>query len=195
MSRDPIGSNKKAYRCWYRLNKTTVFRVATPAGTTQSKEAHDLVPQGSGGASRASALDIGLGLDKHFAGSTEEVLFGRVKCNPQAFQDDIARLAETIDSTNYGNVKISNMLGLKGLECHPTKTTFLTIGTQKYRKDIEEKLVTTPIIFGSFKCKPKDEDMYLGDRISALGLEATIAHRQGKIKGEMYEMKSINGGL
>ena len=118
-----------------------------------------------------------------------------MECNPQAFQDDIARLAETIDSTNYGNVKISNMLELKGLECHPTKTTFTTIGTKKYRKDIEEKLKTTPIIFGSFQCKPKTEDMYLGDRISALGLEAsveaTIAHRQGKIKGEMYEMKSI----
>ena len=138
-----------------------MFHVATPARTTQSKEAHDLVPQGYGGASRASALDIGLGLDKHFAGSTDEVLYGRVKCHPQAFQDDIARLAETINSTNYGNVKISNMLELKGLECHPTKTTFTTIGTKKYRKDIEEKLKTTPIIFGSFQCKPKDED--LGD--------------------------------
>ena len=87
------------------------------------------------------------------------------------------------------------MLNLKGLECHPTKTTFLTIGTAKYRKDIEEKLKTNPIIFGSFQCQPKSEDMYLGDKISSQGLEAsvmaTIAHRQGKIKAEMYEMKAI----
>ena len=96
-----------------------------------------LVPQGSGGAARASGLDIGLGLEKQFSSSTEEVLFGIVRCNPQAFQDDIARLAESIDSTHYGNVKISQMLELKGLECHPTKTTFLTIGTEKYRKYIE----------------------------------------------------------
>ena len=39
--------NKKAYRCWYKLNQKTVFRVATPAGTTVSSEATDLVPQGS----------------------------------------------------------------------------------------------------------------------------------------------------
>ena len=40
----------------------------------------------------------------------------------------------------------------------------------------------------------KTEDIYLGDKISTKGLEAsdeaTIAQRQGKIKGETYEMKA-----
>ena len=129
-----VNVNKKAYRCWYKLNKKTVFRVATPAGTTDSSEATDLVPQGSGGAARASALDIGLGLESQFSGSTEEVTYGRVRCNPQAFQDDIARLADDIDTTNYGNVKIAQMLQMKGLDCHPTKTTFLVIPTRGGRK-------------------------------------------------------------
>ena len=144
---------------------------------------------------RASGLDIGLGLSDQFSGSKEEVCFGRVRCNPQAFQDDISRLAEGINATNYGNVKIARMLELKGLECHRTKMTFLTIGTKKYRKKIEEELQSCPIIFGNFECKPKSQDLYLGDMISADGLEAsveaTIAPRQGKIKGEMFEMKSI----
>ena len=111
-SLNKVNVNKKAYRCWYKLNQKTVFRVATPAGTTESSEATDSVPQGSGGAARASGLDIALGLQEQFAGSTEEVQFGKVSCNPQAFQDDIARLGESINSTNYGNIKISQMLEL-----------------------------------------------------------------------------------
>ena len=190
-----VNVNKKAYRCWYKLNKKTVFRVATPAGTTESSDATDLVPQGSGGAARASALDIGLGLEEQFSGSTEEVAYGRVRCNPQAFQDDIARLADGIDKTNYGNVKIAQMLQNKGLDCHPTKTTFLVIGTTKYQKDIEEQLKVNAVVFGSLQCKPKQQDLYLGDVIAAKGLEAsaqaTINHRQGNVRGEMYEMKAI----
>ena len=118
--------NQKAYRCWYKLNQTTVFSVATPPGVTNSAEAQDLVPQGSGGVARTIGLDIGLGLD--------EVSFGRVKCNPQAFPDDIAQLAECVNTTNTGNIKISQMFDLKGLLCHPTKPTFITIGTKKYKK-------------------------------------------------------------
>ena len=95
-----VGVGKKAYKCWYKLNEKTSFCLATPAGTTSSAEAEDLVPQGSGGAARASGLDIGLGLSDQFSGSKEEVCFGRVRCNPQAFQDDISRLAEGINATN-----------------------------------------------------------------------------------------------
>ena len=146
--------NRKAYRCWYKLNEKTVFCVATPAGVTKSAEAHGLIPQGSGGAASASGLDIGLGLQRQFSGSTDEVSFGSVRCNPQAFQDNIARLANGIDNTNAGNVRLSQMLELKGLDCHPTKTTFITIGTKNYRQEIEEELKRKPIIFRSFHRKP-----------------------------------------
>ena len=76
---------------------------------------------------------IDLGLQRQFSGSTDEVSFGSVtmRCNPQAFQDDIVRLANGMDNIKAGNVKLSQMLGLKGLDCHPTKKTFITIGTKK----------------------------------------------------------------
>ena len=121
--------------------------------------------------------------------------YGRVRCNPQAFQDDIARLADWVDSTNYGNVKIAEMLQLKGLDCHPTKTTYIVIGTEKYKRDIEVQIQRSPVVFGGFQCKPKQEDKYLGDMISSKGLEAsvqaTITQRQGKVRGDMFEMKAI----
>ena len=87
------------------------------------------------------------------------------------------------------------MLQLKGLDCHPTKTTYIVIGTKKYKRDIEEQLENNPVVFGSFQCKPKQEDKYLGDMISANGLaasvQATITSRQGKARGGMFEMKAI----
>ena len=49
----------KAYRMWFKLNSKTIITVKTPAGPTESKEVHELVAQGSGGAALASQLDIG----------------------------------------------------------------------------------------------------------------------------------------
>ena len=50
-------------------------------------------------------------------------------------------------------------------------------------------------MFGDFQMKFVEEEVYLGDVISAQGLEAsverTIEKRMSKIKGAMYEAKSI----
>ena len=52
-----------------------------------------------------------------------------------------------------------------------------------------------PIVFANIEGKPKHQDAYLGDVISAGGLEtsveATITHRQGKIRAEMFDVKVI----
>ena len=61
--------NQKAYRCWFKMNKETVISVDTPVGRTEKKTVHEIVPQGSGGAALASALDLALGLKRYFQGS------------------------------------------------------------------------------------------------------------------------------
>ena len=81
--------NKKAYRCWFKMNETTVITVDTPVGRTESATVHEIVPQGSGGAALASALDLALGLKRYFAGSQDDICYGRVRTQPQAWQDDI----------------------------------------------------------------------------------------------------------
>ena len=52
-----------------------------------------------------------------------------------------------------------------------------------------------PVMFGDFQVKAEEEDVYLGDVISAQGLEAsieaTIRKRLGKVKGAMFEVKAI----
>ena len=89
--------NKKAYRCWFKLNKKTVISVATPAGMTTSPEAHEVLPQGSGGAALASGCDVARGLERYFAGSLDEISYGSVRLQPLSFQDDICRLAGNLN--------------------------------------------------------------------------------------------------
>ena len=187
--------NRKAYMCWFKLNRKTVISVATPAGLTKTAEAHEVVPQGSGGAALASGADLAQGLESHFSGSIDEINYGSVRLQPLAYQDDICRLAGNLNSTRAGNIKLAGMMDQKGLKCHPDKTVCILIGAKKWRQNTKDEIKLNPIMFGNFQVKSVDEDVYLGEVISAQGLEAgieaTIRRRLGKIRGAMYESKAI----
>ena len=83
----------------------------------------------------------------------------------------------------------------KGLRCHPTKTVCIAIGTPKYREGVQKEIKEDPVMFGDFQMKFVENEVYLGDTVSSQGLEKsvemTIENRVGKIKGAMYEAKSI----
>ena len=162
--------NRKAYRCWYKLNKTTVITVNTPVGKTEKAKIHEIVPQGSGGAALGSALDLALGLKRYFSGSADEICYGRNQAQPQAWQDDILRVAEDINSTKVGNVKLASMTVEKGLKAHEKKTTYVIIGTKKYREQMEKEAAASPVMFGKFACQPSSSEIYLGEVIHSQGL-------------------------
>ena len=172
-----------------------MLSVATPSGMTKTAEACEIVPQGSGGSALASGCDIARGVESHFSGSLEEITYGSVRLQPLSYQDDICRLAGSLESTRAGNIKLAGMLDSKGLRCHPDKTVLLVVGTKKFRQEAHEDIKKNPIMFGDFKVKTEDEDVYLGDVISTQGLDAsigaTIRKRLGKVKGAMFEVKSI----
>ena len=50
-------------------------------------------------------------------------------------QDDISRLASDVKSTRIGSMKISSMMDMKGLKCHPKKQCAL----QQIQKNTEMK--------------------------------------------------------
>ena len=94
--------SSKSYRNWFKLNKKTVLRVKTAAGLTEQGEAYERISQGSQGAGLTSGADIARGLDSYFGSSKDEVMYGSVRCNPQGFIDDIARVAEDVTSARPG---------------------------------------------------------------------------------------------
>ena len=185
----------KTYRMWYKMNSRTVIRVATPSGLTEAGEAGELCAQGSKGAALASQLDVDLGIKCYFENSTDEAHYGSVRIQPQIYQDDILRVAPTLGSARVGNTKLHMMLSERLLVCHPKKTCYVLYGTKKYKQRVREEVETCPLMFGSFEMKEKEQDLYLGDVLHSLGLaasvEATIAHRVGKVKRSMYESAAI----
>ena len=120
--------NKKAYRCWCKLNQKTVIRVATPTGMSEKAEVDEIVAQGSGGVALASGADIAQGLEGQFSGSLDEISYGWVCLQPLAYQDDINRLALNVNSTRAGSQKLFCLMNQKGLKCNPTKTVCISTG-------------------------------------------------------------------
>jgi exonuclease III len=186
---------KKAYRTWHHLNSKTVISVKTPAGITESQEAGEICAQGSGGAALASQLDIDKGVQCYFESSTDEAKYGSVRIQPQSYQDDVLRVVLEVSSARAGNVKFTSLFRERLLRCHPIKTCYVIYGTEKYKRKVREELERSPLKFGDFTMNEKEQDIYLGDVLSGKGLaasvEATIAHRMGKVKGVMFEVAAI----
>ena len=172
-----------------------MISVKTASGLTESEEAHEICAQGSSGAALASQLDIGSGVQCYFKNSTDEAKYGKVRIQAQSYQDDILRVASCVSSARAGTIKLAMMLRERLLCCHPTKTCYVLYGSDKWKKEVRDELERSPLQFGDFVMKEKDQDIYLGDVLSSEGLaasvEATIAHRMGKVKGVMYEVASI----
>ena len=94
-------------------------------------------------------------------------------------------------------MKFTMMFRERLLKCHPTKTCYVLYGSEKWKKEVREELERSPLKFGDFLMKEKEQGVYLGDVLSSRGLaasvEATIAHRLGKVKGSIYEVAAIIG--
>ena len=166
--------NRKAYRCWFKLNETTKIAVAAPVGLTKTAEVKEIVAHGSGGAALASRADIAQGLDSQFSSSPDEIIYGWVRLQPLAYQDDISRLAISVNSARAGSIKISGMMDQKGLKCHPTKTLCIAVGDEQFREEVKKQVEKDPVMFGDFTVKFQESDVYLGDVISSQGLEKSI---------------------
>jgi hypothetical protein len=68
-------------------------------------------------------------------------------------------------------------------------------GSETWKKSVRKELEESPLKFGEFIMKEKEQDIYLGDVLSSNGLEAsvdaTVKHRIGKVKGIVYEVAAI----
>jgi hypothetical protein len=68
-------------------------------------------------------------------------------------------------------------------------------GGEEYNRDVDKQLALNPLNLGDVPVKKKESDRYLGQVLHTGGLrasvEATIRDRQGKLKGAIFEVKSI----
>ena len=90
---------------------------------------------------------------------------------------------------------MSHLFEERNLSAHPDKTCYIVLGSKKYKDNIAKQLDTCELSLGGFPVKRKTCDRYLGHMLHSDGnkasVEATIREREGKLKGAIYEVKSI----
>ena len=64
--------NPKFYRIWYKLNHEIEIQVKTGSDMSARGLAGPVTGQGGGGAARASALNLDMGLESYFKGSKDK---------------------------------------------------------------------------------------------------------------------------
>ena len=87
------------------------------------------------------------------------------------------------------------MARTKQLEMHPEKTCFVIMGKKEQIIKVEDQIRKNPILFGDFETKKRQNEKYLGDKLSEDGLgksvEDTIKLRKGRISAAIYEIRGI----
>ena len=118
-----------------------------------------------------------------------------VRCEYFAYQDDIGKPSAGVDQAQAANIKMSHLFQEKGLTAHPDKTGYIVFGSEKYKEKVFKQLEHCELSLGNFPVKRKHSDRYLGQILHSDGVrasvEATIQERGGKIKGAIFEVKSI----
>ena len=83
----------------------------------------------------------------------------------------------------------------KGLDAHPDKTGYIVFGSKTYKEETSEQQEHLELTIGDFPVKRKQFDRYLGQILHTDGVracvQATIGEREGKLKGAIFEVKSI----
>ena len=146
--------------------------------------------QGGGGAALASALNLDRGLYTYFRGSKDEECYGEVRLQPLTYVDDILRGTTDINSLRAGNVKLNSVLIEKQLEAHPTKSCYLVYGSESFKAKCDLDSSDKPIMLGEIVLKEKKSEAYLGEGLTA-SVQATIKGRTSKVKGSIYELRSL----
>ena len=187
--------NPGAWRCWYKLNKSTSFQVLTGVGATDWAEIGECVGQGSKGKSLVSQANLDMGVRDLFHGSEDEIKYGSVEMGPCLLQDDILRAAGSLESAKAGNAKLNMVMCMKGIQLNQDKTCYTLYGSKKLVEEARAKLEKRPLWCGKFVTAEKQAFKYLGDMFDGRGLGAsvvaTLRDRLGKAKGECLEIAVI----
>ena len=122
--------------------------------------------------------------------------YGGVRVEYTAYQDDVGKPSNKPREAQIHMTKIAFLFEDKGLDAHPDKTAYILFkGNKKNVAKMEKELELNPIKFGEFTMSRKNQDKYLGQILHEDGLRAsvaaTVADRTGKLKGAIFEIRSI----
>ena len=141
-----------------------------------------------------AVLDEGVGAE-FTPGNKSETNYGEVKMGPCMYQDDLIHVSKDVKEAREASEKINIVMKKLNLCLNKEKSVYLVMGSRKQAQDIEAELKENPLMCGNVAMKPKQTDKWLGQQLAAGGLsesvDATVAAREGKIKGAAMEIVAI----
>ena len=188
------GVRGKLYRLLFMMNKDTIVKVNTGVGTTEEAETGENIGQGTGEGAIISAANISDGISKAFKHSSYEISYGEEMLNPLLFQDDIARVCDSIEAAQYGNELVNHVMETKLLDFNLDKSVYIVVGN-KSDKNIKKMLEENPLTLAGIPMKEASQEKYLGDQIHMLGnsesVLATVKSRAGQVSAAIFEIRSV----
>ena len=197
----------KLYILLYLMNQKTKFRVRTPVGLTDDALRGEGLAQGSLEGALVSSVSLDSDVMEYFKDSIDEASYFSVRLQPLLYQDDVARIAPTVESAQAGNVKMEVIAETKLLDYNHEKSAFMIVGNKKARHKIEQELEESPLMFCDRPMNQVTNTKYLGDWLSTNGLadsvKVTVNKRFGLAQRAISDIRvivddcrnSIVGGL
>ena len=190
------GADPKAIRLWYKMNEDTKIKVKTTAGETGTENVGSVIGQGTIGGALISQAVLDDGVSQHFppAGRTQ-VSYGGVPQAPLLWLDDVLNPSQGLDEAREANKRMNILIKERALTLNESKTVCIVIGSKKQKAEVSEELKRNPLLCGGFEMQEKQEDRWLGQQISAQGLEdsiwKTIETKEGKVKAAAREIATV----
>ena len=133
---------------------------------------------------------------EHFPpGGELQMEYGDVPLAPMMWLDDVINGAEDLGEARRVNERINMLLKQRGLSLNQDKSVCLIIGSKLQKKKATQELHENPLMCGSFETKEKQQDKWLGQIISSIGLSDSVAKtvedKEGKIRGACLEIGII----
>ena len=185
----------KLYRLLYLMNHKTKFRVKTPVGLTEEALRGAGLAQGSLEGALISSVSLDSDVMQFFKNSTDEVSYFSVRLQPLLYQDDVARLAYSVESAQAGNLKMEVIAETKLLDYNHDKSGFIVVGEKKAKQKLIQELDESPLMFCKKPMKQEKITKYLGDWISTDGLadsvKVTVSKRFGLVHRAIADIRVI----
>ena len=114
---------------------------------------------------------------------------------PLLYQDDVVRLAPSLESLQYGNDRIVAVAESKLLDFHTDKSCFTVFGKKKDRERIIAEHQSNPVQLCGQNMKHEETVKYLGDMLSGKGLaesvSETVKSRKNLVLKSVFEIRSV----
>ena len=122
--------SEKDYRLWFKLNNRTRISIITPVGETDNATIMNGIGQGSFAAALGSSINIGSAVHE-ITKDEATAKIGDMSLNCSIFQDDIAKMIESLENARKGAKDIGMLLESKQLRANSSKSKFVIIGQEE----------------------------------------------------------------